>query len=130
MKNYKNPTYLIIISFLFLIFFITTLFLFYKVKMQESIWININIDEKKELSFEINSSIYYNIKNSSFIMIDKKFFDGKNDVILKIREIKNIKEDIFNVKLVSGARLNVVPNSTIPAQLIFTTSKNIFNFII
>nr|WP_156933525.1 hypothetical protein [[Mycoplasma] collis] len=93
------------------------------------VFVEIKINEKKELNFEINSEIYYKINRNTPIIIDKKFSKNNEDIFLKIREIKNIESDIFNVSLLKFKNLKIQPNTKITGGILIEKTSNIFEFI-
>ncbi|WP_033160925.1 MAG1140 family protein [[Mycoplasma] collis] len=127
----KNYNFKILIFFIFLttIVFILVLFFLYKLEHKKIVFVEIKINEKKELNFEINSEIYYKINRNTPIIIDKKFSKNNEDIFLKIREIKNIESDIFNVSLLKFKNLKIQPNTKITGGILIEKTSNIFEFI-
>lgn len=121
---------LISISCVLLLLFIISLFLIKNIDLNEKINVKIQVDEKRNLYFNVNSNIYFLIKKKNWVLVDKLYSKNSQNIILKIREIKNIKNDLFNVSLIYNNNLKIVPNSIIEGYLILNKKVNIINLII
>ncbi|UWD34441.1 MAG1140 family protein [Mesomycoplasma molare] len=121
---------LISISCVLLLLFIISLFLIKNIDLNEKINVKIQVDEKRNLYFNVNSNIYFLIKKKNWVLVDKLYSKNGQNIILKIREIKNIKNDLFNVSLIYNNNLKIVPNSIIEGYLILNKKVNIINLII
>nr|WP_156925610.1 hypothetical protein [Mesomycoplasma molare] len=100
------------------------------IDLNEKINVKIQVDEKRNLYFNVNSNIYFLIKKKNWVLVDKLYSKNGQNIILKIREIKNIKNDLFNVSLIYNNNLKIVPNSIIEGYLILNKKVNIINLII
>ncbi|MGZ9413414.1 MAG1140 family protein [Mycoplasma sp. AC157] len=127
----KKNNLIIFLSILLFFIFIISIFLITNIKENEQIPISITVNNKKELNFEIDTNTFLSIKKSSYIIVKKPYLkDEDKETLLFIKEIKNIKNNVFNVRLSQNSNLKIVPNSLIYANLVLTKYKNFIEFII
>ncbi|MGZ9428686.1 hypothetical protein [Mycoplasma sp. 1012] len=127
----KKNNLIIFLSILLFFIFIISIFVITNIKENEQIPISITVNNKKELNFEIDTNTFLSIKKSSYIIIKKTYLkDEDKETLLFIKEIKNIKNNVFNVRLSQNSNLKIVPNSLIYANLVLTKYKNFIEFII
>ncbi|WP_165001311.1 MAG1140 family protein [Mesomycoplasma neurolyticum] len=111
-----------------MIFFIV-LALLYKINYKKNILVEIEINNQNQMNFKINSNLYYEINKNSKILIEQKYAKNNENFYLKIKEIKNIKNDVFNVVLFHSTNLKIKPNTRILGKIILSQKSNIFDFI-
>ncbi|MBN3535104.1 MAG1140 family protein [Mycoplasma procyoni] len=126
MKNLNRSLILISVSlFLFVISFLVVLW-FWKIKANQRVAIEINVDPDKNLSFRTNSALYYKITKNNLVHIDKIYSNINKEIDLKIVNIKNIEKDLFEYTLSKNHNLKITKNTVITAFLVFKKEINFF----
>ncbi|VEU59172.1 Uncharacterised protein [Mesomycoplasma neurolyticum] len=127
-KNYNFKILIFSLLLITMIFFIV-LALLYKINYKKNILVEIEINNQNQMNFKINSNLYYEINKNSKILIEQKYAKNNENFYLKIKEIKNIKNDVFNVVLFHSTNLKIKPNTRILGKIILSQKSNIFDFI-
>ncbi|AFX74273.1 hypothetical protein MOS_348 [Mesomycoplasma hyorhinis SK76] len=99
------------------------LYYFYWLKFHNKVAIKIEVDDYKKLSFTINSDLLYKIKKDAYVILSYK----KQDFYLKIKQINNISNDIFQVNLFFSSKLNFLKPKT--SYNAFLVLKEVNNFV-
>ncbi|AEC45639.1 MAG1140 family protein [Mesomycoplasma hyorhinis] len=124
LKLYKfSKWYWFIFIALLLISLVIFLYYFYWLKFHNKVAIKIEVDDYKKLSFTINSDLLYKIKKDAYVILSYK----KQDFYLKIKQINNISNDIFQVNLFFSSKLNFLKPKT--SYNAFLVLKEVNNFV-